>query len=182
MRNCLSSLVRRAGFAARAFGALLAIASVAQGPIAAAVRLALAASIAACAAASAGAEQSNPGDIVVIRKITPRSAFVTVPKNEDPIATKVETFPTQALDATVATLMSDVDLAHAHGSGGLGATATIGHAVGGEALGMLLGGASAGTRLSIGPGTATQTGVGGAVATSVTGALAPLSTAFGALK
>lgn len=182
MPTCLSPLVRRTGFAARAFGALAAIASVAQGPVAPAIRLALAASLAACAAASAVAGQPNPGDIVVIRQITPRSAFDTVPKNEDPIATKVETFPKLAFDATVATLMSDVDLAHAHGSGGLAATAAVGNAVGGATLGMLLGGASAGARLSIGPGTATQTGVGGAVMTSVTSALAPLSTAFGALK
>ncbi|PTB18374.1 hypothetical protein C9I57_22465 [Trinickia symbiotica] len=128
------------------------------------------------------AEQANPGDIVVKRQITPRDAFDSVPKTDNPIASKVETFPTRAFGPTVAGLMSDLELEHTHGSGGLAATSPI-EAAGKATLATLGLGSSAGARSATSAGVAGQgAGIGGAVTSSVTGVLAPLGAALGALK
>jgi hypothetical protein len=137
----------------------------------------------AWAAVHAVAEQANPGDIVVKRQITPRDAFDSVPKTDNPIASKVETFPTRAFSPTVVGLMSDLELEHTHGSGGLAATSRSEAAAGKATLATLGPGSSAGARAATSPGAAGQrAGIGGAVTSSVTGALAPLGAALGALK
>ncbi|PMS35681.1 hypothetical protein B0G57_101727 [Trinickia symbiotica] len=145
----------------------------------------LAALSTAWAPVHAVAEQANPGDIIVKRQITPRDAFDSVPKTDNPIASKVETFPTRAFSPTVAGLMSDLELEleHTHGSAGLAATSRIDTAAGKATLATLGLGASAGARSATGAGVAGQrAGIGGAVTSSVTGVLAPVGAAVGALK
>ncbi|MEX3958129.1 hypothetical protein [Trinickia sp. EG282A] len=143
----------------------------------------LAALSTAWAPVHAVAEQANPGDIIVKRQITPRDAFDSVPKTDNPIASKVETFPTRAFSPTVAGLMSDLELEHAHGSAGLAATSRLDTAAGKATLATLGLGASAGARSATGAGVAGQrAGIGGAVTSSVTGVLAPVGAALGALK
>lgn len=128
-------------------------------------------------------QQVNPGDIVIDRQVTPRDAFGFVPKSDDPVASKAETFPARAFGPTVSGLVSDVDLQRAHGSGGIAAMGDIDRSVGQSTIAALGLGSSSGTRSAMSQGAVGQSaGVGATITTSVTGALAPLGAALGALK
>jgi len=154
------------------------------------LRRALAALACGCATAGvpalAAAQQSgNPGDIIVERDITPRSAFGGVPKNQDPVTVSVTTFPAATFNRAMATLVSDSELTSAHGSvgvvpSGVGAANVAGM----QAITSILSGRQTGSNVARGAGgqVGGVSGIGGTISATVTGALAPLTGALGALK
>lgn len=135
------------------------------------------------AGVSAGAQQTtNPGDIIVERAVNPRSAFVAVPKNEDPVMVRATTFPKNSFDPTISTLVSDTDLTNAHGSTGVAAGGVLGNnSAGVQAVTHLLVGSQTGGNVPLGAGGQVGGGLGGTISSTVTGALAPLTNALGAL-
>jgi len=71
-------------------------------------------------AAGVSAQQVvNPGDIIVERDVTPRSAFASVPKSQDPVLVRATTFPKNSFDPAMATLVNDTDLTNARGNSGV---------------------------------------------------------------
>lgn len=140
---------------------------------------ALAALLAACASGGASAQQAtNPGDIVVIRTVTPRDAFVPVPKDQDPVAVRATTFPANTFNPAIAQLVGDADLTSAHGSSGVAIDASTGGGM--QAVTQILSGRATGNTIALSSGAIGQpaTGIGGAISSSVTGSLAPLSSAL----
>jgi hypothetical protein len=135
----------------------------------------------------ASAQQvTDPGNLIIQRAITPRDAFVPVPKNQDPIAVQVETFPASAFDGAVGSMATDLDLNGAHGSSGVGGgglTPVLGGANGVGELGHTIG-ANAGNSIPVGAGASVGGvgGLGGSIAQSVNNALAPIGAAMGAIK
>lgn len=124
----------------------------------------------------------NPGDIIVERDITPRSAFAVVPKSQDPVAVRATTFPANTFDPTMASVVSDSELTSAHGSAGVAPNGTGGaSAAGMQALTSILTGRDTGSNVALGSG-GQAGGLGGMISSTVTGALAPLSAALGAMK
>lgn len=136
--------------------------------------------------AAAMAQQAvNPGDIIVERDVTPRGAFDSVPRNQDPVAVRATTFPKNSFDPAMAQLVTDTDLTNAHGSSGVNAGGVLGgNAAGVQAVTRLLAGNQAGGNIPL--GAAAQGGgaggIGATISSAVTGALAPISNAMGALK
>ncbi|TCG03688.1 hypothetical protein BZM27_46570 [Paraburkholderia steynii] len=145
-----------------------------------ATRLAVIAGL--CAGGFAGAafaQAANPGDIIVQREITPRIAYATVPKDQDPVSARVSTFPATTFNPTMAQVASDADLTNAHGSTGLDRNVAGGAGL--QAVTRILTGNTTNNNVAINSGGIGQPapGVGGNISASVTGALAPLSTALG---
>ncbi len=146
----------------------------------------IAAVVCACLAAGvtavATAQVVNPGDIIVERDVTPRSAFDSVPKSQDPVLVRATTFPANTFDPTMAAVVSDAELTTAHGSTGvIASTTTSATAASMQALTGILSGRESGSNMAMGAGV--QAGsMGGSITSAVTGALAPLSAAMGAVK
>ncbi|MGU7779453.1 hypothetical protein [Burkholderia sp. PU8-34] len=136
-----------------------------------------------CGTAFAQQQLANPGDIIVARDITPRIAYDSVPKAQDPVLVRATTFPANHFDPMMATMVSDTDLTNAHGSNGVAPGGILGGS-GMQAVTRVLAGdagSSAIVRGAIG-GAPTTGGIGGTISSSVTGALAPLTSALGAVK
>lgn len=134
----------------------------------------------ACFAGSAIAQQAvNPGDIVVERTVTPRDAFVPVPRDQDPVAVRATTFPANSFNPAIAQLVGDTDLTNAHGSSGVAAGGVLGGS-GMQAVAQILSGKATGNNVALNSGGigGPAAGIGGTISSSVTGALAPLSNAL----
>jgi hypothetical protein len=125
------------------------------------------------------AQVVNPGDIVIERQITPRIAYDAVPKSDDPVTSRVSTFPANTFNPTMTQLASDADLTNAHGSAGLDTSAAGGAGL--QAVTRILSGTTTNNNVALNSGGIGQPapGIGGTISQSVTGALAPLSTALG---
>lgn len=139
----------------------------------------IAALLAVFAAAGASAQQvTNPGDIIVIRTVTPRDAFVPVPKDQDPVAVRATTFPANTFNPAIAQLVGDTDLTNAHGSSGVAIDGSTGGGM--QAVTQILSGRSTGNTIALNSGTIGQpaAGIGGTLSSSITGSLAPLSSAL----
>jgi hypothetical protein len=138
------------------------------------------------AAMPAAAQQATqPGNLIIERDVTPRDAFVPVPKNDDPIGVQVQTFPTAAFDAAIGSMASDLDLNGAHGTAGIAGNGFMPALVGSNGLEHLLAGNGNGSGLPVGAAAGLSGGAGGIGSTitqTVTGALAPLGAAMGAIK
>ncbi|MCG5074560.1 hypothetical protein [Paraburkholderia tagetis] len=145
----------------------------------------LSAAFAAALTAGVSAQQvTNPGDIIVERDITPRSAFANVPKNQDPVLVRATTFPKNTFDPTMAALVTDTDLTNAHGNSGVNTSGALaGGAAGVQAINRILVGNPAGSNSALGAGGSAQAvgGLGGTISSTVTGALAPITSALGAI-
>ncbi|WGS48967.1 hypothetical protein LFL96_14470 [Paraburkholderia sp. D15] len=131
-------------------------------------------------AVDAHAQQStNPGDIVVERTITPRDAFIPVPKSQDPVAVNATTFPANSFNPAIAQLVGDTDLTNAHGSSGVAEGGVLG-GTGMQAVTQILSGKATGSNVALNAGGIGMPGpgIGGTITSSVTGALAPLSNAL----
>ncbi|WP_043283483.1 hypothetical protein [Paraburkholderia oxyphila] len=140
----------------------------------------LSAAFAAVLTAGVSAQQAaNPGDIIVERDITPRSAFASVPKSQDPVLVRATTFPKNAYDPAIATLVSDTDLTNAHGNSGVN---TSGALAGVQAITSILVGNPSASNPALGAGGSGQAigGIGGTISSTINGALAPLTSALGA--
>lgn len=140
--------------------------------------------LAASVAASAAAQVVNPGDIIVERDVTPRSAFASVPKSQDPVLVRATTFPKNSFDPAMATLVTDTDLTNARGSSGVNANGAMSaQAAGMQAITHILSGNATGSNTAAGPGASggMAGGLGGTISSTITGALAPLTGAAGAL-
>ncbi|HEY4295777.1 MAG TPA: hypothetical protein VGM85_04825 [Paraburkholderia sp.] len=145
--------------------------------------------LAACfAAGQAFAQQTvNPGDIIVERTVTPRDAFVPVPRSQDPVAVRATTFPANSFNPAIAQLVGDTDLTNAHGSSGVAQNGVLGGG-GMQAVTQILSGKATGNNIALNSGGIGMPapGIGGTISSSVTGALAPLSNvlsgALGGLK
>ncbi|PXW26594.1 hypothetical protein [Paraburkholderia caballeronis] len=138
---------------------------------------------AAVAAPLATAQQVvNPGDIIVERDITPRSAFASIPKSEDPVSVRATTFPKNSFDPMMASLVSDTDLTNARGSTGVAPGGILNNnSAGMQAVTRILSGNPTGSNTALGAagaGVGAVSGIGGTISSTVTGALAPLSTAL----
>jgi|GEM_PF-934871 len=132
-------------------------------------------------AGHACAEQvANPGDIVVERNVTPRDAFVPVPRDQDPVGVRATTFPANSFNPAIATLVGDADLTNAHGSNGVAQGGVLA-GTGMQAITQILSGKATGSNVALSAGGigAPATGIGGTISSSVTGALAPLSNVLG---
>jgi hypothetical protein len=149
----------------------------------AALLCALASAAAAAASPAAAQQLTQPGNLVIERTITPRDAFVPVPKSQDPIAVQVETFPRATFDGAMGSMATDLDLNGAHGSGGIaggGVRSTLASVGGmGQVLGATGKSVPVGANATAGGGLA---GLGGSISQTVTSALAPLGAALGATK
>lgn len=133
---------------------------------------------AATGAGAALAQQAvNPGDIIVQREITPRSAFASVPVDQDPVAVRATTFPANTFNPAMAQVVSDADLTSAHGSSGVAPAGAMANSM--QTITRLLGGNATGSNVALGAGVGPAGGgIGGTISQSVTGSLAPLSTAL----
>ncbi|SDG63605.1 hypothetical protein [Paraburkholderia phenazinium] len=142
--------------------------------------------LAAGAALPAAAQQvSQPGNLIIETDITPRDAFVPVPKSADPIAVQVETFPAATFDTALGAMASDLDLNGAHGTAGVAGSGALPGLTGSNGVGgleHLLAGNGSGAPVGAGAGLGGAGGIGGSIAQSVNGALAPLGAAMGAIK
>ncbi|MFD1555586.1 hypothetical protein ACFSHT_08080 [Paraburkholderia silviterrae] len=145
----------------------------------------LSAAFAAALTAGVSAQQvANPGDIIVERDITPRSAFASVPKSQDPVIVRATTFPKNSYDPAMATLVSDTDLTNAHGNSGVNASGALaGEAAGVQAINRILVGNPSGSNGALGAGGSAQAlgGIGGTISSTINGALAPLTSALGTM-
>jgi hypothetical protein len=130
-----------------------------------------------CFALNANAQQVvNPGDIIVERTVTPRDAFVPVPRDQDPVAVRATTFPANSFNPAIAQLVGDTDLTNAHGSSGVADSGALGD-TGMQAVTQILSGRATGNTIALNSGAigGPAAGIGGTITSSVTGALAPLS-------
>ncbi len=129
------------------------------------------------------ASADEPGDIIVERVITPRIAYYSVPKQDDPVAVRVTTFPKSTFDGVMGGLVSDLDLNGARGSAGVaGSGSTSALAAATAALGV---GSAAQQRNGAPMGLSGMGGtntIGTTVSQTITGALAPLTSGLGNLK
>jgi len=139
--------------------------------------------LAAGAVTSATAQQlSQPGNLVIERDITPRDAFVPVPKSQDPIAVQVQTFPRATFDRAIGTMASDLDLNGAHGTAGISGNGYMPVLVGANGITHMLAGNGNNVPVGAGASFGGAGGIGSSIAQSVNGALAPLGAALGAMK
>jgi hypothetical protein len=131
-------------------------------------------------APAARAQQvTNPGDIIVERDITPRSAFASVPKSQDPVTVRATTFPANSFDPMMASLVSDTDLTNAHGSSGVAEGGILNNPNAGmQAVTRILSGNQTGANTPLGATGGAVGGIGNTISSTVTGALAPLSSAL----
>jgi hypothetical protein len=137
----------------------------------------------ACDAAFAQAQTENPGDINVIRDITPRVAYHNVPKDQDPVLLRVTTFPSNTFNPMMETMVSDVDLTNAHGSNGIAPDGMLGGAGMQAITRVLAGDAARGAIVHGAIGNAPASGgIGGTISSSITNAIVPLTSALGAAK
>ena len=146
---------------------------------------ALCCAFAAGAAVPAAAQQATqPGNLIIERDVTPRDAFVPVPKSDDPIGVQVQTFPTTAFNGAIGSMASDLDLNGAHGTSGITGNGFMPELVGTNGVTHLLAGNGNGTGLSAGAaaGLGGGGGIGSSITQTITGALAPLGAAMGAIK
>ncbi|WP_186072526.1 hypothetical protein [Burkholderia gladioli] len=140
-----------------------------------------------CAAGSAQAQQvQNPGDIIVLRTVTPRIAYRPVPVEQDPVAVRATTFPANTFDPMMANVVSDLDLTNARGSVGV-VTGTVGNtnatvAAVTQVLTSDLAGPVGRGNAGVMVPTAGLGGLGNTISTTITGAISPLVTALGAIK
>ena len=141
-----------------------------------------------CLAGNALAQQAvNPGDIIVERAVTPRDAFVPVPRTGDPVAVRATTFPANTFNPAIAQLVGDTDLTNAHGSSGVAENSVLSGG-GMQAVTQILSGKTTGSNVALNSGGIGMPapGIGGTITSSVTGSLAPLSNtltgALGGLK
>jgi hypothetical protein len=150
------------------------------------VAAALCGILAASLTAGVAAQQvANPGDIIVERDVTPRSAFADVPKNQDPVLVRATTFPKNSYDPAIATLVSDTDLTNAHGSSGVNTNGALSaQSAGVQAITRMLTGNATGANTAAGPNATAGVGggIGGTISSTITGALAPLGGALGGMK
>ncbi|CAG9245875.1 conserved exported hypothetical protein [Paraburkholderia unamae] len=133
----------------------------------------------------AAQQVTNPGDIIVERDITPRSAFANVPKNQDPVLVRATTFPKNSFDPAMAALVTDTDLVNAHGSSGVNTNGAMSaQAAGVQAITRILAGNATGSNTAAGPGASAGVGggLGSTISSTITGALAPLTGAMGGMK
>jgi hypothetical protein len=137
--------------------------------------------LAAGVSAQVMAQVVNPGDIIIERDVTPRSAFDSVPKSQDPVLVRATTFPANSFDPAMAGVVSDTDLVNAHGSQGVANGVTGATAASLEVLTGMLSGKQTGSNVGMGAGVQAG-GIGGSISSAVTGALSPLSAALGAVK
>ncbi|MFM0660034.1 hypothetical protein [Paraburkholderia sediminicola] len=140
----------------------------------------IAALLVTCFSVSATAQQTvNPGDIIVERTVTPRDAFVPVPRDQDPVAVRATTFPANSFNPAIAQLVGDTDLTNAHGSSGVADGGVLG-GTGMQAVTQILSGKTTGNNIALNAGGIGMPGpgIGGTITSSVTGALAPLSSAL----
>ncbi|CAE6790117.1 hypothetical protein [Paraburkholderia haematera] len=138
--------------------------------------------LAAGAATSAAAQATQPGNLVIERDITPRDAFVPVPRNQDPISVQVQTFPKAAFDGSIGTMASDLDLNSAHGTTGITGNGFMPSLVGANGIQHMLAGNGNAVPVGAGASFGGAGGIGSSIAQSVNGALAPLGAALGAMK
>jgi len=139
--------------------------------------------LAAGAVTSATAQtETEPGNLIIEREITPRDAFVPVPKSQDPIAVQVETFPAGTFDAAIGSMASDLDLNNAHGTAGITGNGFMPALVGTSGIEHMLAGNASTVPVGAGASLGGAGGIGSTVTQSVTGALAPLGAALGAIK
>ncbi|MFP3560948.1 hypothetical protein SB861_61740, partial [Paraburkholderia sp. SIMBA_049] len=89
--------------------------------------------------------------IIVERTITPRDAFVPVPKSEDPVAVRATTFPGNSFDPAIAQLVGDTDLTNAHGSSGVAEGGVLGGS-GMRAVTQILSGKPTGNNVALNAG------------------------------
>lgn len=148
-----------------------------------AVLLGVLSGLAAGIAPTASAQQvANPGDIIVERDVTPRSAFSAVPRDQDPVSVRATTFPKNSFDPMMASLVSDSDLTNAHGSSGVAPGGILNNPNAGmQAVTRILSGNQTGANTALGATGGSVGGLGSTLSSTVTGALAPLSTALGSL-
>lgn len=129
------------------------------------------------------AAADEPGDLIVMRTVTPRIAYDVVPKKDDPVAVRVTTFPKSTFDEVMGGLVSDLDLNGARGSAGVaGGGSTSALAAATAALGV---GSAAQQRNGAPMGMSGMGGtntIGTTVSQTITGALAPLTSGLGNLK
>jgi hypothetical protein len=140
--------------------------------------------LAACAVTDALAQssQTQPGNLVIERDVTPRDAFVPVPKDQDPIAVQVQTFPSGAFDGAIGSMASDLDLNGAHGTAGVAGSNFMPSLVGPRGVAQMLAGNRNDVPVGAGASVGGIGGIGSSIAQTVTGALAPLGGAIGAMK
>jgi hypothetical protein len=138
----------------------------------------------AAGAVTGAAAQSNTerGNLVIERDITPRDAFVPVPKNQDPISVQVQTFPTATFDGSIGSMASDLDLNSAHGTTGITGNGFMPSLVGANGIEHMLAGNGNSVPVGAGASFGGAGGIGSSIAQSVNGALAPLGAALGAMK
>jgi hypothetical protein len=148
----------------------------------AAVLCALLGVLAAGAVTGAAAQSTEPGNLVIERDITPRDAFVPVPKSQDPIAVQVQTFPKATFDGAIGTMASDLDLNGAHGTAGIAGNGYMPALVGANGITHMLAGNGNNVPVGAGASFGGAGGIGSSIAQSVNGALAPLGAALGAMK
>jgi hypothetical protein len=136
----------------------------------------------------AHAQQSTPGDIVIIRAVEPRIAYDSVPRSQQPVLSSATTFPANSFNPAMAQLVSDTDLTNARGSSGVATSGVLVNS-GMQAVTQILSGTASGSNMALKSGGgvgAPIAGIGGTVSSTVTGALAPLgsvlSGALGGLK
>lgn len=156
-----------------------------RSPRTAALGVVLTVFAAGAAAQAAAQEVSQPGNLIIERDVTPRDAFVPVPKSSDPISVQVETFPAATFDAAIGAMASDLDLNGAHGTAGLAGNGALPGLTGSNGVGgveRLLTGNGSGAPVGAGAGLGGAGGIGSSIAQSVNSALAPLGAAMGALK
>ncbi|NPT56477.1 hypothetical protein [Paraburkholderia elongata] len=136
----------------------------------------------AAGAVTGAAAQSDTqrGNLIIERDITPRDAFVPVPRSQDPISVQVQTFPRATFDAAIGAMASDLDLNSAHGTTGITGNGFMPSLVGANSIEHML----AGNAVPVGAGASLggAGGIGASIAQSVNGALAPLGAALGAMK
>ncbi|WP_246327036.1 hypothetical protein [Burkholderia guangdongensis] len=143
--------------------------------------------VVALGVACAQEQVANPGDIIVLRNVTPRIAYRPVPTSDDPVVVRATTFPANTFDPMMATMVSDLDLTNAHGSSGVAPDGVIGGGAGMQAITRVLTGDATGGAIVHGPlagaGPAAGIGgIGGVVSGAVTNALSPVTSALGAIK
>jgi hypothetical protein len=129
-------------------------------------------------APAARAEQVvNPGDIIVERDVTPRSAFSSVPRSQDPVGVRATTFPKNSFDPMIGALVSDTDLTNAHGSSGVAPGGILNNPNAGmAAVTRILSGNETGSNIALGASVGGAGGIGNTISSTVTSALAPLCT------
>src|SRR5262249_32705954 len=94
---------------------------------------------------------TNPGDIVLERKVEPRNAFDSVPRNQEPVLSRATTFPANSFNPAMAQLASDSDLTNARGSTGVNSPGALA-GTGMQAVTRILSGNTTGSNVALGSG------------------------------